>query len=767
MPETMKPATLNLQLQNVRCAGCVRAIETSLQNIPGLQQAEVNLALSTCAVQYDPQQLAPATIETLLENKGYAPQRRDNEAAIEEMFTQEAAPSQQWKLALVGALPLFLVAMGPMLAFPFPDFLDPASSPQAYTLVQWMLLIPVLWAGRDFYTKGLRNLQQRQPDMDSLVAMGTGAAILWSLFSSWQIFFGRSLSEHPLYLETAGIIIALVLLGRHWEGQSRHQASAALRHLWQLQPTTARVLHGQTEREISVSLLQPGDLVRLRPGEVIPADGRVFDGLSSVDESMLSGESLPVEKSKGDPLSSGTVNLQGALVLQVERAGTQTTLHKIIQLVVNAQSGKAPIARLADQVAGHFVKGVLVLALLTALTWWSLGANMSTILEHVIAVLVIACPCALGLATPVAILVSTSQGAQMGLLFRNAAALEWAARADVVLLDKTGTLTLGQPQLIASHLESGITEPELLQLAASLEAKSEHPLAKAIMAASKQHNLPSLPAEKFRAMIGFGVEAEVEGKPLAVVSQTWLQQQQFSLPSIQPKSNTSTLMHVLRDQVWIGALECEDTLRPESQEFVQELRQQGREIQILSGDRMEAVSAIAAKLGGLAWQAALTPNDKVQVVEQLRAQGKRVLFVGDGLNDGPSLATADVGVTLQSGTGLAVEAADIVLMHNDLRHLAGLLQLSQKTMSNIRQNLGWAFGYNAVGLPLAAGVFLPWGLSLTPEWAALAMALSSVSVVGNALRLRNFELPTLATNPLQESHASSQSRAATPATSTH
>jgi Cu+-exporting ATPase len=729
------------QLQNVHCAGCVRSIETSLQELQGLEHAEVSLALSNCKVEYDSDRLSENDIQNFLSQKGYSPKKLQTNLISALTIAEPTEKISNWKWAVFGTLPLFVLTMGPMMGMPLPFFIHPLESLKTYAFIQWMLILPVIWAGRAFYKNGLRALVKNNPDMDSLVALGTGAALLWSLVSSSDILQGALFSKAPLYLETAGVIITMVLIGRYLEGNSRSRAASAIRELWEFQPSQARLVRGDTEQNVPSELLVKGDYIRLRPGDSVPADGVIIEGISSLDESMLTGESLPVDKSVGDSIDAGTTNQQGTLLVEVQKVGANTTLQQIIQNVIGAQNDKIPIARLADQFAGHFVKLVFLIALLTGGTWYYLEAGWPQILEHTIAVLVIACPCALGLATPVAILVATSAGARNGLLFRNASALEWAAKAEIIALDKTGTLTCGKPQLHNIQTASNITEAELLTLAASVEKSSEHPLSEAIVSAAHERSLVLLKVDEFLATAGSSIQGKVDNQLIQLGSEKWLQQSEIKLPEdFQIQAEASTLIHVVRNRFWIGALECQDELRIESLSFVEFAKKQGREIAILSGDRREAVKSAAKELGLLNWQAELSPTEKANAITQWQEQDKLVMYVGDGLNDALSLTKANVGVTLRSGTGLALETSDAVLMKNDLRHLAGLLHLSLATIQNIKQNLFWAFGYNFLSIPLAAGVFSTWGVSMDPKWAALAMALSSISVVSNALRLSSFKV---------------------------
>ena len=510
------------QLQNVRCAGCVRSIENSLKELRGVMHAEVNLALSNCRVEYDSDRLSDNEIHSLLSQKGYSPQKLQSNNLSSLSVPDSSQENSNWKWALVGTLPLFVLAMGPMANLQLPAFFNPSESPTAHVLTQWILILPVLWAGRDFYKNGFRSLIQWSPDMDTLVALGTGAALLWSFVSFILILQGTSLVDAPLYLETAGVIITMILIGRYLEGKSRSQATSAIRDLWLLQPSKARLVQGDTERDVPSEILVKGDLIRLRPGDRVPADGLVKDGYSSLDESMMTGESIYIEKSIGDFIQAGTINQQGTLLVEVQKVGPDTALQQIIHNVIDAQNDKIPIARLVDQFSGHFVKFVILIALLTGGTWYYLGASWPQILEHVIAVLVIACPCALGLATPVAILVATTTGARNGLLMRNASALEWAAKAEIIALDKTGTLTHGKPQLHKIQTAPNVSESEVLTLAASVEKSSEHPLAQAIINAAQQRSLVLSKAEEFLAISGLSVEAKVENQLIQLGSEKWL-----------------------------------------------------------------------------------------------------------------------------------------------------------------------------------------------------------------------------------------------------
>ena len=744
---------INLDIQGMTCAGCVNSVEKALGNVDGVDLAEVNFALNRAAVHYNPEIANPSVLESAVEEAGFEAQRlKDTEDAPEpsEQSEQEYLKfrSKMW-LALGFSVPLVLLAMGPMLGFSLPNWFAPETEPLRYGLIQLLLTLPVLWAGRDFYTKGISTLLHRTPNMDTLVAMGTAAAVGFSL---WNLF-GTQLNAEGFYFETAGVIIALILMGKSLEAKSRSRASAAISSLLKLRPKEAVLVHEGKESSISIDLVHPGDVLRVRPGSIVPADGIVVEGSSFVDESMLTGEPLPVEKTVGDHGSSGsevtggTLNTNGVLTIRVQRVGGETTLSRIIRLVENAQLAKAPVARLADQVAGVFVPVVLVIAAFTGVGWWLSGASANEILGYTVAVLVIACPCALGLATPIAIMVGTGTGAQHGILFRNAPALEAAHRLDTLILDKTGTLTEGRPkvtQIITVDTKNQKqAQTELLKLASAVEQGSEHPLGRAVVAEAEKQNLELPQISEFEAQTGFGVKAVCNGNLIFVGNPALMRSENIfsEVPEILAKQipSGSTPIFVALDGNLAGVICLADEARPESAEAVRKFQQLGLEVVMLTGDQKNSAEAVAEKTGITKIHAGVLPEEKSKIVKQYQARGEHVGMIGDGINDAPALAQADVGIAMGSGTDVALETADMVLMKNDLRHVADALRLSRATLRNIRQNLFWAFGYNVVGIPIAAGLLVPFGgPALHPMLAAAAMALSSVSVITNSLRLRGF-----------------------------
>ena len=750
---------INLDIQGMSCASCVISVEKALGDVEGVELAEVNFALNRAAVHYNPEIANPSALEASVEAAGFEASRLQDFADAPEPSEQSEQEYVKFRgkmwLALVFTVPLVLLAMGPMLGFSLPLLFSPETNPLRYGLIQLLLTLPVLWAGREFYSKGVPAFLRRKPNMDTLVALGTAAAVGFSL---WNLF-GTQLNAEGFYFETAGVIIALILLGKSLEAKSKSRASAAISSLLKLRPKEAILVHEGKESNISIDLVHPGDVLRVRPGGIIPADGIVVEGSSYVDESMLTGEPVPVEKtsgksaSDGSEVTGGTLNTNGLLTIRVKRVGGETTLARIIRLVENAQLAKAPVARLADQVAGVFVPIVLVIAASTGFFWWYSGASANEILSYTVAVLVIACPCALGLATPIAIMVGTGTGAQHGILFRNAPALEAAQGLDTIIMDKTGTLTVGRPQvtqILTVEGNSGVPVPdekEVLRFAAAVEQGSEHPLGRAVVAEAEKRNqtanftLPEISG--FEAKTGFGVKAVCNGNLVLVGNPALMRAENVfnEVPENLAKQiiSGSTPIFVAVDGKLIGVICLADEARPESKTAVRKFQELGLEVVMLTGDQQSSAEAVASKTGITKIHSGVLPEEKAEIVKQYQAQGARVGMIGDGINDAPALAQADVGIAMGSGTDVAMETSDIVLMKNDLRHVADALRLSRATLRNIRQNLFWAFGYNVIGIPIAAGLLVPFGgPALHPMLAAGAMAFSSVSVVMNSLRLRGF-----------------------------
>ena len=728
---------VNLSITGMRCAGCVRGVEKAFRKVIGVEEAEVNLNLARAAVTYDPEHASPETLIHAVRQAGFEAERL-GESTTSEAANPGAVLEREFQnmrrdttVALAFAIPLVLAAMGPMLGLPLPEAIHPATQPVANGLLQLLLTLPVLWAGRLFFTKGIAAVRHRAPTMDTLVMLGTGAAVG---FSVWNLI--RNPGPHAYYFETAGVIIALVLLGKTLEARSRARASEAIGSLLKLQPKTATVVHDQQETEIAIDLVQPGDVLRVRPGETVPVDGVVLEGSSAVEEAMLTGEPIPVEKQAGDAVTGGTRNHNGSLLIRTLRVGSETTLARIVRLVEQAQMQKAPIARLADVVAGSFVPVVLGIGLVAGMGWLLAGQSLAFALQVFVAVLIIACPCSLGLATPAAIMVGAGRGAQLGILVKRPEALEVAERLDAVVLDKTGTITEGKPQVAAIFPAPGYSEEQLLRLAAAVERGSEHPLGAAIIAAAGEREIAVPDAEGFAATPGQGARATVGGQEVVVGNGAMMAAQGVAVSGV---AAGRTLAYVAIDGSLLGTIALADRPRLSSKDGIARLRAQGLEVVMLTGDSRAAAEAIATEVGIEVIHAEVLPGDKAAVVQSLQAEGRRVAMVGDGVNDGPALAAADVGIAIASGTDVAAESADVVLMHSRLTDVARAVELSRAVMRTIRQNLFWAFFYNAAGIPVAAGVlYLFGGPLLNPMLASLAMAFSSVSVVANALRLRRF-----------------------------
>ena len=737
---------VNLSITGMRCAGCVRGVESAFRGVTGVEEAEVNLSLARAAVTYHPEQAAPETLIHAVRQAGFEAERLGEAESSEGVNPSEVMEREfrglrrDTALALTFALPLVLVAMGPMLELPLPETINGTTHPVANGILQLLLTLPVLWAGRLFFTKGTAAVRHHAPTMDTLVMLGIGAAVGFSL---WNLV--RNPGPHAYYFETAGVIIALVLLGKTLEARSRSRASAAIGTLLQLQPKTATVVHDQQETELSIDLVRPGDVLRVRPGGTIPVDGVVLEGSSAVEEAMLTGEPIPVEKQSGDAVTGGTRNHNGSLLIRTLRVGSETTLSRIIRLVEQAQMQKAPIARLADRVSAVFVPIVLGIAAVTAGVWALAGVSAEMVLGYTVAVLVIACPYALGLATPIAILVGTGLGARNGILFRNAQALEAAQQLDLLVVDKTGTLTEGHPEVVKVVAAEVWNTADLIAWATGVEQHSEHPLGRAIVRHAESLETAPKACTQFQAKPGFGVEAEIEGQQVVLGHEASLLEQGVDTSGIeQLKSElpeAAILLWMAVDGRLAGGFALNDPIRPESRPAIQALQQQGTTIMMVTGDRSVHANVVAQELGIAEVRSGALPEDKAHVVEGPQQLGKRVGMVGDGINDAPALAQADVGFAMGSGTDVAAESSGVVLMRNDLRQVASAIRLSRATLRNIRQNLFWAFGYNILGIPVAAGVFVPFGgPALHPMLAAAAMALSSFSVVLNALRLNRQSL---------------------------
>ena len=742
---TAAPTELSVPVVGMTCASCVNRIERYLSRADGVSDANVNLATERATVRFDPAVIDRSGIVAAIEAAGYEVGREA--AAVDagaDVDAAEAERAGERRELLTQALASLAIG-GAMMAIMF----WPGGTPWPIADVNRWFLIPATIVqfvfGRRFLVAAWRGARHGEANMNTLVAIGTLAAYLYSVFVTLMPDRVMALGlGHETYFDSAAVIIGLVLLGRWLEARAKGQAAGAVRSLLELRPPTARVLRPGGEREVPISQVVAGDLLRVRPGERIPVDGIVIDGGSAVDESMLTGEAIPVEKSVGDGVIGATLNASGSFVMRAERVGADTTLAQIVSLVERAQGSKAPIQRLADRVTGWFVPAVLVIASLTFVAWLLLGPEPSLpfALSTAIAVLIIACPCAMGLATPTAIMVGTGKGAEHGILIRDGAALEGAQRVTTVVLDKTGTVTLGRPVVTALHPAPGVSEEELLRLAASAEHGSEHPLAEAIVRHAAERGIEPADAKAFRATAGRGVHATIDGTAVLVGTAPFLAESGVAdLDADGLDLGTATGAWVARDGRTIGVIGLADTVKPGAAEAVARLTRAGIDVWMITGDRRATAEAIGAEvgIGQDRIVAEVLPADKATAVERLQAGGGMVAMVGDGINDAPALAQADLGIAIGTGADVAVQASDVTLLGEDLGAVPTAVRLSRATMRTIRQNLGWAFGYNLLLIPVAAGLLYPVaGLLLTPALAAGAMALSSVSVVLNSLRLRAF-----------------------------
>ena len=740
------------KLSGMTCAACAMTVEMAVKDLETVEDVSVNLATERLSLLpkagFDSQQVLDAVAEAgyQAEEKGKnKPSDVSEEAVIKAQKLQKK--KQELLILLITALPLLYISMGSMVGLPLPSFLDHMTHPLVFVLSQLLLTLSAVWIGRGFYQRGFRNLIKQHPNMDSLIAVGTSAAFFYSLYSVSQVFLGHHAFVHQLYFESVAVIISLVLLGKYLESSAKGRTSQAIQSLLELVPSQATVIRYGEAVTIDTEDIRVGDIIRIKPGERMPVDGLVTEGQTFVDESMMTGESVPIEKKVGDTITSATINQNGSIDYQATRVGSDTTLAQIVRLVEEAQGSKAPIAALADKISLYFVPIVLSLATLSAFGWYFLaGESLSFSLSIFIAVLVIACPCALGLATPTAIMVGTGKGAENGILIKSGQALEAAYQLDTIVLDKTGTITVGKPSLTDLLPLGAFNRSDLLQLIASAEQHSEHPLAQAILEAAQQEELDLLPVSYFEAIVGRGLSAQVEGKHLLVGNESLMKEKNIDSSAFQEQllelsQKGKTAMFVAIDGQLVGILAVADEMKSSSLSAVQELQSMGLEVIMLTGDREETATAIAQKAGIQKVIAGVLPDGKAAAIKNLQEAGKKLAMVGDGINDAPALVQADVGIAIGSGADVAIESADVVLMHSDLQDVVKAIKLSQATIRNIKENLFWAFAYNTLGIPIAMGLLhLLGGPLLNPMLAGLAMSLSSVSVVANALRLGRFKM---------------------------
>ena len=752
-------ATERFDVTGMTCAACQAAVERAVSKVNGVASVQVNLLLNNMTVGFDPDICGAEAITAAVEKTGYraapAGEKKTGQKAKPEFPDGEDERKEMKRrlvLSLLFLLPLFYISMGHMMGAPLPAFLHGAENALSYAFTQFLLTLPIVLLNRGFFTRGFKALFHRAPNMDSLIAIGAGAALLYGVFAIYRIGYGLGHNlpdlvaqySMDLYFESAGMILTLITVGKMLEARSKGKTSRAIAKLIDLTPKTAILLRDGVETEIPVEDVRSGDILVVKPGGAVPVDGVVTEGSSAVDEAALTGESIPVEKHPGDSVLAASLNKSGSFRFEASRVGDDTTLAQIIRLVEEASASKAPIAKLADRVSRIFVPTVMAIALISGAVWLLLGAGFEFALSTAIAVLVISCPCALGLATPTAIMVATGKGAENGILIKSAEALENLHAVDTVVLDKTGTVTEGKPKITDLLPFAAANEKELLAAAAALERFSEHPLASAVLEKAKEEALPLPDVTDFAAVSGYGVTAKLNGTPcfagnLRFMEQNGIPTKEAALSAERLAAEGKTPLYVADDSRLLGIIAAADTLKPTSAEAVRAFEALGIRVILLTGDNRRTAEAIRKELSINEVIAEVLPQDKEAVICRLRDEGKKVAMVGDGINDAPALTRADVGVAIGAGTDVAIEAADVVLMKSDLLDAVAAVELGRATIKNVKENLFWAFLYNSVGIPLAAGVFFSLlGWRLNPMFGAAAMSLSSFCVVSNALRLRLF-----------------------------
>ena len=738
-------------IEGMSCASCAMTIENAVSKIPGVDKASVNLATEIMTVEAN-DSVTPEDIAKVVDGVGYGarPRGKSVEEELEEKNEKKEAHLREMKrnltISAIFAVPLLFIAMADMVGIPMPAFLSPMQSPVSYALIQLALVLPIIWLGRHFFVDGFKALSKGHPNMDSLVALGTSAAFLYSLYGTYHVLEGHAHFAMNLYYESAGVILTLITLGKYFEDVSKGKTSMAIQTLVGLAPKMATVLRDGQEVEVPVEEVQVGDLIRVKPGEKVPVDGVVTEGNSTVDESMLTGESIPVSKAVGDEVIGASLNKTGSFILKATKIGKDTALSQIIQLVEQAQGSKAPIAKLADKVSGVFVPIVIVLALVSGLAWYFLGQESWVFaLTITISVLVIACPCALGLATPTAIMVGTGKGAENGILLKSGEALEEANHVNMVVFDKTGTITNGTPVVTDVVTAENTDADALIRLAASLEVASEHPLGEAIVAKAKEQGAAFDEVTNFEAIPGFGIKGHVGETLVFLGNEKWMRENGLANVEMNDKANHfaeqgKTPLYIGYNDAVQGLIVVADTVKESSARAIQTLHEMGIQVAMMTGDHERTAQAIAAEVGIDRVFSEVLPQDKANYVSKLQEEGYIVAMVGDGINDAPALAQAQVGIAIGTGTDVAIESADAVLMKSDLMDVPAMLKLSRATIRNIKENLFWAFAYNVIGIPFAMGVLhLFGGPLLNPMIAGAAMSFSSVSVVLNALRLKRWK----------------------------
>lgn len=747
---------VELDIDGISCQVCVNKIEKKVSKLNGVKSVIVNLANSRGKIVYDSDVIKLSEILEVMKKMGYTGTKHEESSEnLKDKEKEEHLKREflEFKIAIVFSAIVFYIAMGTMVGLPVPSIISPDINPLNFAIIQFILALPVVYIGRRFYTVGIKQLFMRSPSMDSLIATGTGSALLYSIYGTFKIAEGNYHYVHSLYYESAVVILALILLGKYLEGVSKGKTSEAIKKLMSLKSKKANLVRNGEIVQVDIEEVEKGEVLLVKPGESIPVDGKVIDGNSTVDESMLTGESIPIDKAAGDIVYGASINKNGSLKIEATAVGKDTVISKIIKLVENAQGSKAPIAKIADKVSAYFVPIVMIIATAAGIIWYYLGSrgiveinNTPSIfaLTIFISVMVIACPCSLGLATPTAIMVGTGRGAELGILIKSGEALEKAHKVNTVVFDKTGTLTEGKPKVTDILTMEGYKENDTLQIAGALELHSEHPLGEAIVEEAKNRGLVFPQVNDFISITGQGVYGKIEESEVLIGNVKLMKAKNIEITMKKEldelASQGKTPMYMAIDGKFLGIIAVADVMKEEAVDTIKELKERGYKIGMITGDNKITAEAIGKQVGIDMIFAEVTPEDKYLKVKELQEEGYNVAMVGDGINDSPALVQADVGIAIGGGTDIAMESADIVLMKRNLKDVLTAMDLSNATIRNIKQNLFWAFIYNTLGIPIAAGVLYPFtGHLLNPMIAGGAMAMSSVSVVTNALRLKNFK----------------------------